>query len=72
VEDDDAFEAGVRLARSEGLMVGPTTGACLHAAQAYGAKHSGLAVVISPDDAMKYVSAYTEYLARRNPGAGGA
>jgi cysteine synthase A/cysteine synthase B len=64
VEDDDAFEAGVRLARSEGLMVGPTTGACLHAAQAYGAKHSGLAVVISPDDAMKYVSAYTEYLAR--------
>jgi cysteine synthase A/cysteine synthase B len=72
VEDDDAFAAGVRLARSEGLMVGPTTGACLHAAQAYGAKHSGLAVVISPDDAMKYVSAYTEYLARRNPGAGGA
>jgi len=65
VEDDDAFAAGVRLARSEGLMVGPTTGACLHAAQAYGAKHSGLAVVISPDDAMKYVSAYTEYLARQ-------
>jgi len=70
VEDDDAFAAGVRLARSEGLMVGPTTGACLHAAQTYGAKHSGLAVVISPDDAMKYVSAYTEYLARcRRPPA---
>lgn len=63
VGDDEAFEAGVRLARSEGIMVGPTTGACLHAAQVYGADRSGLAVVISPDDATKYISAYTEYLA---------
>jgi len=65
VDDDDAFEAGVQLARSEGIMVGPTTGACLHAAKVYGASRSGLAVVISPDDAMKYVSAYAEYLARK-------
>jgi cysteine synthase len=65
VADDDAFEAGVRLARSEGIMVGPTTGACLHAAQVYGADKRGLAVVISPDDATKYISAYSEYLARK-------
>jgi cysteine synthase A/cysteine synthase B len=65
VEDDEAFEAGVRLARTEGLMVGPTTGACLHAAQVIGAGASGVAVVISPDDATKYVSAYAEYLAKR-------
>ena len=65
VEDDEAFEAGIRLARTEGIMVGPTTGACLHAAQVVGATASGVAVVISPDDATKYVSAYGEYLASR-------
>jgi len=62
VEDRDAFEAGVRLARTEGIMVGPTTGALLHAAQVVGASASGIAVVISPDDATKYISAYAEYL----------
>ncbi|MGD2128775.1 MAG: PLP-dependent cysteine synthase family protein [Lysobacterales bacterium] len=63
VEDRDAFEAGVRLARTEGIMVGPTTGALLHAAQLTGASASGTAVVISPDDATKYISAYADYLA---------
>ena len=62
VDDRDAFEAGIRLARTEGLMVGPTTGACLHAAQQVGAAVNGVAVVISPDDATKYVSSYAEYL----------
>jgi cysteine synthase A/cysteine synthase B len=65
VEDGDAFEAGIRLARTEGLMVGPTTGACLHAAQQFGAAASGVAVVISADDATKYISAYAEYMASR-------
>jgi len=62
VDDSDAFEAGIRLARTEGIMVGPTTGALLHAAQITGASANGTAVVISPDDATKYVSAYAEYL----------
>ena len=62
VEDREAFEAGIRLARTEGLMVGPTTGACLHAAQQVGAATGGVSVVISPDEATKYVSAYAEYL----------
>lgn len=62
VEDRDAYQAGIRLARTEGIMVGPTTGAMLHAAQQVGAAASGTAVVISPDDATKYVSAYAEYL----------
>lgn len=62
VDDRDAFEAGIRLARTEGIMVGPTTGALLHAAQLVGAGVSGRAVVISPDDATKYVSAYAKYL----------
>ena len=62
VEDRDAFEAGINIARTEGIMVGPTTGALLHAAKITGADAKGRAVVISPDNATKYVSAYAEYL----------
>lgn len=62
VDDRDAFEAGIHLARTEGIMVGPTTGALLHAARQTGAAASGRAVVISPDGATKYVSAYADYL----------
>ena len=64
VTDDEAFSTGIDLARSEGIMVGPTTGAVLSAARKVGATESGTAVVISPDDASKYVSDYAEYLAR--------
>jgi cysteine synthase len=62
VDDRDAYEAGIELARTEGIMVGPTTGALLHAARITGADASGRAVVISPDNATKYISAYAEYL----------
>lgn len=62
VDDSDAFEAGIHLARTEGIMVGPTTGALLHAARQISNAASGRAVVISPDGAAKYVSAYAEYL----------
>jgi len=65
VEDEEAFDAAIRLARTEGLMVGPTTGACLHAAQILGASAKGVAVVISPDDATKYISTYAEYLSTK-------
>ena len=62
VEDSDAYSAGIRLARQDGIMVGPTTGALLHAAAIIGASNTGTAVVISPDDATKYISAYAEWL----------
>ena len=62
VTDDDAFAAGIRVARTDGVMVGPTTGALLHAATEWGRENSGTAVVISGDNAAKYVSAYAEYL----------
>ena len=55
-------EAGIRLARTEGIMVGPTTGAMLHAAEITGANNTGTAVVISPDDATKYISTYAKWL----------
>jgi cysteine synthase B len=62
VEDRDAYRAGIRLARTEGIMVGPTTGALLHAAEIMGVTNSGTAVVISPDDATKYISTYAKWL----------
>ena len=65
VEDHEAFDAAIEVARLEGLMVGPTTGALLHAARVTGASNTGTAVVISPDDATKYISQYSQYLSER-------
>ncbi len=62
VDDEDAYQIGIKLARQEGILVGPTTGAILHAALQYAKKDKGLAVVISPDDAFKYISFYAPYV----------
>ena len=62
VSDEDAYETGIRLAREEGILVGPTTGAILFASLQYAKKSKGLAVVISPDDAFKYMSFYKPYV----------
>ena len=62
VEDDDAYQAGIQLARKEGILVGPTTGAMLHVALQYAKQGKGLAVAISPDDAFKYISFYGPYV----------
>ena len=62
VTDEDAFKAGIRIARTDGILVGPTTGASLHAASEWSKTHPGRAVVISGDNAAKYVAAYAEYL----------
>ncbi len=62
MSDDDAFRAGIKVARTDGAMVGPTTGAVLHAAIEMGAKNNGRAVLISADSATKYISAYAKYL----------
>jgi cysteine synthase B len=63
VTDEDAFDTGIRLARTDGIMVGPTTGAVLHAALHSNVNNQGIAVVISPDDASKYVTAYAAHMA---------
>jgi cysteine synthase len=62
VDDEDAFKAGIRIARTDGLLVGPTTGAVLHAASEWSRENAGTGVVISADNAAKYLSAYAEYL----------
>ena len=58
VEDEDAYRTGIGLARKAGLLVGPTTGAITRVALDFAAQNEGLAVVISPDDALKYASFY--------------
>ena len=62
VTDEEALGAGIRIARTDGILVGPTTGASLHAASVWGKENPGRAVVISGDNAAKYVSAYADYL----------
>ena len=62
VTDEDAYQAGIRVARTDGVLVGPTTGASLHAAHEWGKDKPGRAVVISGDSAAKYVASYAEYL----------
>ncbi|NIA26897.1 MAG: cysteine synthase family protein, partial [Desulfobulbaceae bacterium] len=44
-----------------GIMVGPTTGALLHAVRQL-ENPTGKAVLISADNAAKYVSTYSKYL----------
>ena len=62
VTDEDAYRTAIALARKDGIPVGPTTGAILHVALNYAKLNSGLAVVISPDDAFKYTSFYKDVL----------
>jgi len=62
VTDDDAYQTGILLARREGILVGPTTGAIVCAALQYAKQYKGLAVAISPDDAFKYMSFYAPYV----------
>ncbi len=65
VTDAEAYSTAVALARKEGILVGPTTGAILAVALRYAATGAGIAVVISPDDAFKYGGFYAEYLDRK-------
>lgn len=62
VTDEEAYRAGIEVARRDGVMVGPTTGAVLHAALHSELPKTGRAVLISADNAAKYVSAYSKYI----------
>ncbi len=62
VSDDDAYRTGIELARKNGILVGPSTGAILAVALKFAKKHDGLAVIIAPDDAVKYISFYAPYV----------
>jgi len=62
VTDEEAYKAGIEVARKDGIMVGPTTGAVLHAALHSHLPKSGKAVLISADNSAKYISTYAKYL----------
>lgn len=62
VTDENAYKTSLELARKDGILVGPTTGAILYVALQYAKSNKGLAVVISPDDALKYMSFFKQYM----------
>ena len=62
VDDDAAYAMTKRLFREEGLIVGPSTGAIVHAAVQVMQESEGLAVSISPDSGFKYASFFTDVL----------
>ena len=62
VDDEPAYEMTKRLYREEGLMVGPSTGAIVHAAAQLESEAPGLAVGVSPDSGLKYTEFFSEFL----------
>ena len=62
VTDEPAYAMTKRLFREEGLMVGPSTGAIVHAAVEYGKTHAGVAVAIACDSGLKYSSFFRDVL----------
>jgi cysteine synthase A/cysteine synthase B len=64
VPDDPAYEMTRRLFREEALIVGPSTGAIVHAVTTLSdaQEDPGLTVGISPDGGLKYASFFAEYL----------
>ncbi len=62
VDDGPAYDATRRLYREEALIVGPSTGAILHAAHELAERLDGPAVGVSPDSGLKYTSYFAETL----------
>ncbi len=62
VADEPAYEITKRLHREEGLIVGPSTGAVVHAINQLGDTAQGVAVGISPDSGSKYSSYFGDVL----------
>ncbi len=62
VDDEPAYAMTKRLFREEGLIVGPSTGAIVHAMAGFAGKADGVAVGISPDSGLKYLSYFTNLL----------
>ena len=59
IENEDAFEEGRRFARSEGVIVGISSGAALKAAQIIAAREEykgKTIVVLLPDSGDRYLS----------------
>lgn len=62
VGDADAYRVTKEIWRSEALMVGPSTGAVVHAATRIEAQPGDVVVAISADSGMKYTSYFEDIL----------
>jgi len=62
VDDVYAYNMTKRLFREEGLIVGPSTGAIVHASVQFCNGKEGIAVAISPDSGFKYTSFFIDIL----------
>ncbi len=62
VDDGPAYDMTLRLHRENGLMVGPSTGAIVHAVQEHASARDELIVGVSPDSGVKYTSYFAEML----------
>jgi cysteine synthase A/cysteine synthase B len=62
VNDEPAYDMTKRLFREEGLIVGPSTGAIVHAAAELEKNREGVAVAVSPDSGLKYGSFFKDVL----------
>ena len=62
VDDEPAYAMTRRLFREEGLIVGPSTGAIVHAAARLEDELDGVVVGVSPDSGLKYLSYFSELL----------
>ncbi len=62
VDDDAAYATTKRLHREEGLIVGPSTGAVVHAINQLPQPNRGVAVGISPDSGSKYATYFADIL----------
>ena len=62
VGDEDAYRTTTEIWRQEGLMVGPSTGAVVHAAAQLDATPGDVAVAISADSGHKYTSYFAELI----------
>lgn len=62
VDDEPAYAMTKRIFREEGLIVGPSTGAIVHAAVEFGRNREGVAVGVSPDSGFKYTSYFADIL----------
>ena len=62
VSDDSAYAMTLRLHREDGLLVGPSTGAIVHAINEHSNRFRGLVVGVSPDSGAKYTSYFAEML----------
>ncbi len=65
VDDEPAYAMTERLWREEALMVGPSTGAVVHAAGLLEPDASGIAVAVSPDGGRSYASYFADRLGDR-------